>query len=154
MTVLYSFGWNNFGQVEANALMPLHRNPMKVDIFAGSNLLTIAAGGDNSFAIGALMNDHTGDKLELRSLLTKKFSAITNRGLGLGPTTAKTLVAHIEKASEVCVNMQTKVLYHHTMPLTPISIVRTQFRRQFLTLCVYFHPSQHWVVHFKTPPVP
>jgi len=56
-TVLYGFGANNNQQITATSTAPLFREPVEISTFSSgwnvSSLLTVAAGGDQSFAIGA-----------------------------------------------------------------------------------------------------
>jgi hypothetical protein len=87
-TTICAFGMNNFCQVEADSPQALYRSPTQVSRLTSKVILAIAAGGNHTFAIGALLRDENGESSDLRSLLSRKFSLAANKGLGQIPVDA------------------------------------------------------------------
>jgi hypothetical protein len=90
---------NNFGQVDADSTQALFRIPFFVEKLSAKNILSIAAGGSHSFAIGAILRGEDENSSEFQSLLTRKFSVAAQKGLG-GPIAAETFLTYLEGTTE------------------------------------------------------
>lgn len=96
MSTVYAFGMNNFGQIEADSPQALYRSPVQMSKLSSKNILTVSAGGNHSFAIGAFLRDEIDRSSDLRSLLSRKFSLEANKGLAQIPFDANGVIAYIE----------------------------------------------------------
>jgi len=95
---VYAFGANNFGQVENDDAHAMYRSPIELTKLSTRNILAIAVGGDQSFAIGALLRVGAESPSNVQSLLTRKFSVLANKGLGQGPIDSTTFLKYLSES--------------------------------------------------------
>mmetsp|Transcript_15702 Transcript_15702/g.15839 ORF Transcript_15702/g.15839 Transcript_15702/m.15839 type:complete len:1240 (+) Transcript_15702:142-3861(+) len=74
--LVLAFGANSYGQCGSadGSMLPLQRHPIEVESLSSRGILYIAAGGDQSFAIGA-----HGTENQLNAMLTRQFSVVSSK---------------------------------------------------------------------------
>lgn len=113
---VYAFGSNNFGQVDSVSAAAMYRNAEEITYLSNGNIMSISAGGDQSFVIRAIVKDRerqqaclndrrsaprssksspSQDPLSLKKMLTRTFSVLSTKGLGLLPITAATFIGYL-----------------------------------------------------------